>query len=145
MAADTKYNGWDNSDMRVRGYLFLNELKGLCPFKPNILLPHREQTIRRMKAEKTVLCIQDGSDLNYSTLDKCEGLGVIGTNQTGAQSRGLHLHSTLAINTDGLPLGVHFSLPPNNEYLHQTKACVGPGYIPRAKTFTADSERRDAP
>jgi hypothetical protein len=37
---------------------------------------------------------------------KCEGLGVIGTNQTGAQSRGLHLYSTLAINTDGLPLGV---------------------------------------
>ena len=33
----------------------------------NILLPHREQTIRRMKAENTVLCIQDGSSLNYPT------------------------------------------------------------------------------
>lgn len=48
----------------------------------------------------------DGSDLNYNNLDQCEGLGTIGTNQTGAQSRGLHLHSTLALTTSGLPLGV---------------------------------------
>ena len=25
------------------------------------------------------LCIQDGSDLNYNSLDQCEGLGVIGS------------------------------------------------------------------
>lgn len=72
----------------------------------NILLPHRQRTIRRMKGQKTVLCIQDGSDLIYSNLDRCEGLGVIATNQTGTKSRGLHLHSTLAVTTDGLPLGV---------------------------------------
>lgn len=72
----------------------------------NILAPHRERTIRRMKAQQTVLCIQDGSDLDYSNLDRCEGLGVIGSNQTGAKSMGLHLHSTLAVSPDGLPLGV---------------------------------------
>ena len=72
----------------------------------NILLPHRERTVRRMKAHKTVLCIQDGTDLNYSGLAQCEGLGVIGANQTGAKSGGLHLHSTLATTTEGLPLGV---------------------------------------
>lgn len=72
----------------------------------NILVPHRERTIRRMKAQQTVLCIQDGSDLDYSSLDRCEGLGVIGSNQTGAKSMGLHLHSTLAVTPDGLPLGV---------------------------------------
>jgi hypothetical protein len=72
----------------------------------NILLPHREQTIRRMKAQKVVLCPQDGSDLNFNNLDHCTGLGVIGSNQTGAQSRGLHLHSMLAMSTEGLPLGV---------------------------------------
>ena len=72
----------------------------------NILLPHREQTIRRMKAENIVLCIQDGSDLNYNKLDQCEGLGVIGSNQTGAISRGLHMHSTIAVTTEGLPLGI---------------------------------------
>ena len=72
----------------------------------NILLPHRERTARRMKAQKTVLCIQDGSSLDYSGLGQCEGLGVIGTNQTGAKSGGLHLHSTLACTTEGIPLGV---------------------------------------
>jgi len=72
----------------------------------NILWPHREQTIRRMKAENIVLCIQDGSDLNYNNLDQCEGLGVIGSNQTGAISRGLHMHSMIAVTTEGLPLGI---------------------------------------
>ena len=71
-----------------------------------ILAPHHERTVQRMRALPTVLCIQDGSDLNYSGLAQCQGLGSIGTNQTGARSPGLHLHSTLAVSTDGLPLGV---------------------------------------
>lgn len=73
---------------------------------PHILQPHRERTVRRMKAQRTVLCIQDGSDQDYTSLAQCEGLGVIGTNQTSAQSRGLHLHTTLAVASNGLPLGV---------------------------------------
>jgi hypothetical protein len=72
----------------------------------NILLPHRERTVRRMSGQRTVLCIQDGTDLNYTNLSKCEGLGVIGKNQTEAKSRGLHMHSTLAVAPNGLPLGV---------------------------------------
>ncbi len=72
----------------------------------NILLPHREQTIRRMKGQPVVLCIQDGSDLNFNNLSQCEGLGEIGNNQTGAKSKGLHLHSMVAITPEGLPLGV---------------------------------------
>lgn len=76
---------------------------------PNIMYPHRERTIRRMSALKDMLCLQDGTDLNYNNLDKCKGLGIIGTNQTGAQSRGLHLHSTLAVTPEGLPLGVLLS------------------------------------
>ena len=59
-----------------------------------------------MKGQRTVLCIQDGSDLDYSSLAQCPGLGVIGTNQTAAQSRGPHLHTTLAVAPNGLPLGV---------------------------------------
>jgi len=59
-----------------------------------------------MQGESTVLCIQDGTDLNYNNLDKCSGLGVISSNQTGAQSRGLKLHTTLATSTNGLPLGL---------------------------------------
>ncbi|PJA58708.1 MAG: transposase [Rhodocyclales bacterium CG_4_9_14_3_um_filter_68_10] len=72
----------------------------------NILAPHRQQTLRRMQAERTVLCVHDGTDLDYNGAAECEGLGVIGTNQTGAKSRGLHLHSTLAVTEQGLPLGV---------------------------------------
>ncbi len=61
---------------------------------------------RRMLGQQTVLCVQDGSDLNYNGLAACAGLGEIGSNQTGAKSRGLHLHTTLAISPSGLPLGV---------------------------------------
>jgi len=71
-----------------------------------ILAPHRQRTVQRMKALSTVLCIQDGTDVNYSGLAACEGLGVIGSNQTGARSGGLHLHSTLVVSTEGLPLGI---------------------------------------
>ena len=71
-----------------------------------ILAPHRLRTVQRMKAQSTVLCIQDGCDVNYSRLTQCDGLGVIGSNQTGAQSGGLHLHSTFVVSTEGLPLGV---------------------------------------
>ena len=46
------------------------------------------------------------SDFDYTSLAECEGLGVIGTNQTGAKSRGLHLHTTFAVAPNGLPLGI---------------------------------------
>ena len=72
----------------------------------HILAPHRQRTLRRMAAQQTVLCVQDGSTLDYTALDQCGGLGPIGTNQTGAISRGLQLHSTLAVAPNGLPLGV---------------------------------------
>jgi len=72
----------------------------------NILQPHRERTVRRMMAQKTVLCLQDGSELNYTNLEKCRGLGDLKANQTGAKMKGLNLHSTFAIAPNGLPLGV---------------------------------------
>ena len=71
-----------------------------------ILAPHRERSIQRIRGQKTVLAIQDGTDLNFSRRPGCEGLQVIGTNQTKASSQGLHLHATLAVTEAGLPLGV---------------------------------------
>jgi len=73
---------------------------------PNILAPHRKRTVRRMMGQKTVLCLQDGSELNYTNLDQCRDLGVLKANQTGAKTKGLNLHSTFAVATNGLPLGV---------------------------------------
>jgi len=87
-------------------YRFIDKPDDSAVSMSAILRPHRERTIQRMKAQKTVLCIQDGSDLNYSTLERCEGLGFVVTNQTGKQSKGLQLHSTFAVTSRGLPLGV---------------------------------------
>ncbi len=73
---------------------------------PNILAPHRERSIQRMRGQRTVLAIQDGTDLNFSRRPGCDGLQLIGKNQTAATSLGLHMHATLAVTGTGLPLGV---------------------------------------
>lgn len=86
-------------------YRFLNSGREELNLE-HLLQTHRPQTIRRMKRESTVLIVQDTTELNFSTRSACEGLGSIGTNQTGAQSRGLDLHSCLAVGESGLPLGV---------------------------------------
>ena len=91
----------------VRGYWrFIEKANehGITPAK--ILAPHRERTIERMRTQDTVLCVQDGTDISYSTRPECKGLEVIGRNQTSAEARGVHLHATLALNGEGLPLGV---------------------------------------
>ena len=62
--------------------------------------------MRRMQAQKEVLCIQDGSDLRFATRPGCTGLEVIGRNQTKSRTQGMHLHLTLAVTPTGLPLGV---------------------------------------
>ena len=72
----------------------------------NILAPHRERSVQRIRSQRTVLAIQDGTDLNFATRPGCDGLQLIGKNQTGAKSLGLHLHATLAVTDTGLPLGV---------------------------------------
>ena len=91
----------------VKGYYRLIDQPADSEVTPrNILHPHRERTLRRMQAQSTVLCLQDGTEVNFTTHPQTTGLGVIGRNQTGAQSRGLHLHSTLAVTPEGLPLGV---------------------------------------
>ena len=84
----------------------------------HIVAPHRARTVERMRAHDTVLCIEDGTDLNFATRPGCEGLGIIGRNQTSAKTLGLHLHLTLAVSGAGLPLGVlrcGFDAPPPGE------------------------------
>ena len=92
---------------QIKGYYrFVDQPDAAATTPDNILRPHRERTLQRMRSEPTVLCVQDGTDLNFATRPGCDGLGVIGANQTGAQSLGLHLHSTMAVTPAGLPLGV---------------------------------------
>ena len=73
---------------------------------PAILAPHRERSVQRVRGQRTVLAIRDGTDLSFSTRPGCDGLEVVGTNQTGAKSLGLSMHATLAVTETGLPLGV---------------------------------------
>jgi hypothetical protein len=87
-------------------YRLIDQPAGSAVTMAAILQPHQSRTLRRMQAEERVLCIQDGTTLNYTGLEQCVGLGVTGRNQTGAQSRGLLLHSTLAISGKGIPLGI---------------------------------------
>ena len=111
---------------------------------PTILAPHRERTLRRMQGQKTVLCVQDGTDLNYNNLDQCEGLGEIGTNQTNAKSRGLHLHSTFALAANGLPLGIvtaRCTAPTGRSPEDTRRACAIP--IEEKKNFIWIEHHRD--
>ena len=92
-AVQAYWNFWDKADKF-----------GITP--EDILAPHRQRTIERMRTQETVLCVQDGTKISYSTRPRTEGLEVIGQNQTSAKARGVCLHATIALNDEGLPLGV---------------------------------------
>ena len=99
----------------VKGYYRLIDQPVSSAVTPgNILAPHRARTLQRMRGQDTVLCIgRDGSE--FCDGPHCEGLGIIGRNQTASKTLGLHLHLTLAVNGAGLPLGVlrcGFEAPP---------------------------------
>lgn len=70
----------------------------------NLLAPHIEATTKRVGKEKVVLAIQDTTSLNYGTHPATEDLGPITNIPTGVV--GLMLHGTLAVNTEGTPLGL---------------------------------------
>ena len=87
-------------------YRFIEQPADSAVTVSNILAGHRQRTLQRMRGQRTVLALMDGSDLNFATRPGCAGLEVIGSNQTTAQTLGLHLHLTLAVSAQGLPLGV---------------------------------------
>ena len=63
---------------------------------------HRDKTVERVKEYKTVLAIQDTTSLSYAAHKATSGLGPIDRNG----SNGLHVHSVLAVSSDGIPLGL---------------------------------------
>ena len=72
----------------------------------DIIEGHRQKTLQRAKKEELVLMIQDTSDFNFThhrskTWDK-------GFGQTCSQNyvRGLKVHSSLMVSTQGVPLGI---------------------------------------
>ena len=68
-----------------------------------LLQPHYEATRQRVAAERLVFAVQDTTYLNYSAHPETDDLGPIGSDK---RTIGLVLHSTLAFNAAGTPLGV---------------------------------------
>jgi hypothetical protein len=75
-----------------------------------IISAHRDKTSGRAANHRTVLAIQDTSYLVYTNHIKTKGLGKIslkkGKNIDKIYSRGLVMHTCLAITTKGTPLGL---------------------------------------
>jgi hypothetical protein len=68
-----------------------------------LLAGHYQATEARVRKKAVVLAVQDTTSLNYTTHGATEGLGPISSALKGSQ--GLHLHSTLAFDPEGNPLG----------------------------------------
>jgi len=75
-----------------------------------ILEGHIQTTKQRCKEYSTILAIQDTSYFNYSSHPKTKGLCLLsrkeGKNVKELLTLGLIMHSSLALSTDGLPLGI---------------------------------------
>ena len=91
----------------VARYYRLMERPGepLAGLAATILEPHRQRTLERMRGSQAVLCLQDGTTLNFATRPATTGLGRLEGGR-GDGARGLHLHAMLAVDQRGVPLGV---------------------------------------
>ena len=67
-----------------------------------ILEEHVKAVQQRAKEHKTVLCIQDTTELDYSTKPATKGLGRLNYEAR----HGMYVHPTLMISTQGVPLGI---------------------------------------
>jgi len=71
---------------------------------------HYQKTIGRARKHKTILAIQDTSYIIYTKHPKTEGLGKIalhkGRHVKEIFTKGLVMHTCLAVSTKGLPLGL---------------------------------------
>lgn len=71
-----------------------------------MLAPHIEQTVSRIKEHDTVLLLQDSTYLDYNNRPKTQGLDLTFRSKLSTTSEGLILHNTLAVTDDGVPLGL---------------------------------------
>jgi len=84
-------------------------LQGMYDFWSNpriaasdILAAHVGSAVHRSECNELILAIQDTTELDYSHHFHKRGLGYL----RGANIRGLLLHSVLAVNPGGTPLGI---------------------------------------
>lgn len=88
--------GWSEAQAAYR--FFANEK--VTPEK--VLAPHREATLQRVGQHPVVLCVEDTSELDFTSKPKTEGLGPLNYEGT----RGINIHPMLAITPERLCLGV---------------------------------------
>jgi hypothetical protein len=71
---------------------------------------HKKRTVSRIQEYQTALAIQDTSYFTYTNHKQTSGLGVIaskiGTNKHIIKSDGVIMHTSFAVSTQGLPLGI---------------------------------------
>ena len=67
-----------------------------------VLAPHIACTEERLRAHPLVLCIQDTTELDYTTKKGIAGLGPLNYETR----RGMYLHPTLAVTPERVPLGL---------------------------------------
>ncbi len=98
----------DGQAAQVAGYYrFVDQPVETKVHMDSILSVHRRRTLQRVQKQPEVLIVHDTTDLNYSTLLACEGLGVIGKTPNNTRTGGLRLHSSYALSAaEGLPLGL---------------------------------------
>jgi hypothetical protein len=92
----TASRGWSETQAAYR--FFDNEK--VTPEK--VLAPHQEATRQRMRPHPVVLCVEDTSELDFTSKPKTEGLGPLSYEST----RGIYIHPMLAVTPEGLCLGV---------------------------------------
>jgi hypothetical protein len=90
-----------NSSAEIKGIYRLFDNKKVTP--AGILSGHIEATKKRMTEYNTVLLVQDTTDFNYSRSSAIKGMGE---HSSFPDSKGLLLHSTLAVTPEGVPLGL---------------------------------------
>lgn len=71
---------------------------------PRLLASHGAATWRRIEAHEVVLALADTTSLNHTSHPATEGLGPI--HVAGSSSRGMLVHSVVALSEQGEPLGL---------------------------------------
>lgn len=86
-----------------------------------ILNPHQQSTRSRIQEHPVVLAVQDTTELNYTAHKSTKGLGTIGSS---SNLRGMHVHTTIALTPDRVPLGIidqYTWIRPEKEYGKKVK------------------------
>lgn len=94
----------------------------------DIVKHHAKSTISRCSDESVILAIQDTTYFNYTDHPKTSGLGILsrftGKYKKDIITSGLYMHSTMAINCEGLPLGLLDQKITSREVLPAEKVAI---------------------